>query len=111
MERVPPSVLVIDDQTFFHVWMTEALEGLYEVVFVRDSPAAFQALADRTFAAIILDIVLEQENGLDLIAQLRAKSSAPILIMTGHDNEGYAIRAANLKVDGYIKKTCSPAEL
>ena len=111
MARVKPAVLLVDDQPFFHIWVTESLESLYDVVAVKDSKQACAALKQRSFAAIILDVVLESENGLDHLHTFRALSHAPILVITAHDNEQYAIRAANLKVDGYLKKTFSQQEL
>jgi YesN/AraC family two-component response regulator len=109
MARPRTAVLLIDDQPFFHVWIAESLEGLYEVVAARDSTVAFAALKTKAFAAIILDVVLEHENGLDLVPKLRLLSHAPIVVLTAY--EEYAMRAANLKVDGYLKKTFSQQEL
>ena len=111
MPRAKPAVLLIDDQPFFHMWVTEAISSLYEIVAVQDSVAAYAVLKHRTVAAIILDVVLEKENGLDLLVPLRALSRAPILVVTAHDNERNAIRAANLQVAGYLKKPFSRDEL
>jgi YesN/AraC family two-component response regulator len=111
MAKARPAVLLIDDQAFVHIWVTEAIGGLYEVVCALDGAAAYAVLKQRPVAAIILDVVLEKENGLDLVPRLRALSRAPIVVVTAYENEQNAIRAANLQVAAYLKKPFSRAEL
>jgi transcriptional regulator GlxA family with amidase domain len=62
-------------------------------------------------AAIVLDAVLRDEHGLDLIGRFRAFSQAPILILTGYGSEELAIRALRAKANDYLKKPVNVLEL
>jgi YesN/AraC family two-component response regulator len=61
--------------------------------------------------AIILDVVLGQQDGLSLIPVFRTVSVAPIIILTGNSSEDVAITAARARVHGYLKKPVQPRDL
>jgi YesN/AraC family two-component response regulator len=56
---------------------------------------------------IILDAVLENENGLDLVGRFRMVSSARILVLTGYGTETLMLQALRARVDDYVKKPVS----
>jgi two-component system, OmpR family, response regulator TctD len=62
-------------------------------------------------AAIVLDAILGEEHGLDLVQRFGALSAAPILLLTGHGSEDLATRALRARVSDYLKKPVSLAEL
>jgi len=62
-------------------------------------------------AGIILDVRLGEEHGLDLIPRFRARSPAPILVLTGHSSEDLAIQAVDAQVAKYLKKPLDLHEL
>lgn len=61
---------------------------------------------------VILDISLPGRNGLEALKQIAtAKPRLPILVMTMHSEDQYAIRAFRLGASGYLTKDCAAAEL
>lgn len=53
----------------------------------------------------IVDISLKQENGLELVQQLKASQPAlPILVVSMHDEDFYAARARRAGASGYVMK-------
>jgi YesN/AraC family two-component response regulator len=102
-----PHVLVVDDDGAILEAITTALRPTYRVHTAATGAEAFGILRTHPIAAIVLDVMLRDENGLDLVEGFRALSPAGILILTGHSTEELAIRAVWAKVHGYLKKPVS----
>ncbi len=61
---------------------------------------------------IVLDLRLGQEDGLDLLREIRARSDVPIIIMTGHRrDEVDRVVGLELGADDYITKPFGLREL
>jgi YesN/AraC family two-component response regulator len=100
-------ILVVDDDASVREALTAALAPEYIVHTVAAGAEACTLLRRQPVAAILLDAVLGDEHGLDLVPRFRELSHAPILVLTGHSNEDLAIRAVWANVDGYLKKPIS----
>ena len=100
-------ILVVDDDASVREALTAALAPEYTVHTAATSFEGCTLLARQPVAAIILDAVLGEEHGLDVVPKFRELSHAPILVLTGHSNEELAIRAVWANVDGYLKKPVS----
>jgi two-component system, OmpR family, response regulator len=69
-------------------------------------------LAKGSPGIVILDLQLGQENGLDLLREIRAHSDVPIIITTGHRREEIdRVVGLELGADDYITKPFSLREL
>jgi YesN/AraC family two-component response regulator len=97
-------ILIVDDEPAVIEALTAALKGTYVVHGAASGKEACAILCTQPIAAILLDVMLGEEQGLDLVGQFRTLSSARILILTGHSSEELAIRAVWAQVDGYLKK-------
>ena len=61
---------------------------------------------------VILDITLADRSGLDVLAELKRKRPfLPVLILSVHPEEQYAIRALKAGANGYVNKRTAPDEL
>ena len=99
-----PHLLVVDDKAPIREALATALGVDYVVHTVATGKEACAVLRAHPIAAIILDAVLGEEHGLNLVEQFRALSSAKILVLTGYGTEDLAIRAIHERVDDYLKK-------
>ncbi|HYL80235.1 MAG TPA: response regulator, partial [Candidatus Acidoferrum sp.] len=106
-----PHVLIVDDDPAIRECLTAALLGSYVVRTAATGREACAQLRKRGVAAIVLDAILGEEHGLDLVQKIRALSAAPILILTGHGSEELAARALRARVSDYLKKPISLAEI
>jgi two-component system, OmpR family, response regulator len=84
----PPRVLVVDDDTSMQHMLANYLEQHNMQVF----SAAQKQEVTRQFAAgepdlVILDLRLGEENGLDLLREIRSRSEVPVIIVTGHQGD------------------------
>lgn len=111
MRESVPHILVVDDDASVREAVAAALDRNYVVHSASTGDEACAALRKHPIAAIILDAILEDEHGLDLVGRFRTLSRAPILILTGHGTEELAIRALRAKASDYLKKPVNIREL
>lgn len=73
---------------------------------------ALQSIRELRPSIVLLDLTLDDEDGMDLIAPLRAEApDVPILVLSMHDELLYAERMISLGVRGYISKDQASEEL
>jgi len=66
---------------------------------------AFKQFRDSAADLVIVDLSLENGNGLDLIVRLKqANPAVPILVLSMHDEELYAERVFRAGADGFVNK-------
>ena len=105
-------VLVIDDD-----------EDLCELTADYLTPLGFRVEAEHTGArgaerttgelwhAVILDVMLPDVDGFEVLRRIRAKSKVPVLMLTGRGEETDRIVGLELGADDYLPKTFSSREL
>ncbi|NVN93059.1 MAG: sigma-54-dependent Fis family transcriptional regulator, partial [Desulfuromonadales bacterium] len=108
-----PSILLIedDDSTRFGFVRYFSKEGyqIYEAATLSD---AKEAISNRTFDAIILDITLPDGNGIDFITSVRAiDSSIPIIVITGAGNIPLAVKAMRCGANNFLTKPVDMSSL
>lgn len=108
-------VLIADDDGHIREVVRYALEKAgYSVVEAKDGREALQACAVTQFDAVVLDIVMPEQDGLEVCRQLRsgkARSNVPILFLSSRDEELDKIIGLELGADDYVTKPFSPREL
>ncbi len=88
-------------------------EGLESRIF-EESTAFFAALKDTIPAALVLDIMLPNENGFEVITKLRERKKTknlPIIVLSALSAEFDKIKGLNLGADDYLAKPFSALEL
>lgn len=108
MERV----LLVDDDIELTTLLKEYLiEESFAVETAQDGRAAIDAAASGKVDIIVLDIMMPQINGLDVLQRLRRVSQIPVLMLTARGDDTDRIAGLNLGADDYVPKPCSPGEL
>jgi len=113
MASVPGQIIVVDDDPALRQMVTRYLEDHN----VPATSVASRSELNRHFEAahpslIILDLRLGQDDGLDLLRELRSHSDVPVIITTGHrTDEIDRIVGLELGADDYIVKPFSLREL
>lgn len=65
-----------------------------------------------SFDAVVLDISLPDRSGLDVLKEIRkTHPSLPVLILTMHAEEQYALRVFKAGASGYLTKESAPEQL
>src|SRR5215813_5697663 len=112
-ERKSPTCLVVEDDGTMRHLVTNYLED-HDIRALsasrRDEVANLLARSQPDL--VILDLKLGQEDGLDLLREIRAQSDVPIIIMTGHRrDEVDRVVGLELGADDYITKPFGLREL
>jgi DNA-binding NarL/FixJ family response regulator len=108
-------IIIADDHIIFR-------EGLKQVIAtsvnlqVTDEVGTGQELLRKVekneFDLAILDISMPGRNGLDTLSDLkRIRPRLPVLILSMHPEEQYALRAYKSGASGYMTKDTPPAEM
>jgi DNA-binding response OmpR family regulator len=110
----PESVLVVEDDGMISKLLTIVLEHHgFEVKVADDYAHAVQAVQDGNPSLILLDLMLPDGNGLDLLKWLRDDlgRSDPVVVLTAFRQEDKALRAFELGANDFISKPFRPREL
>jgi DNA-binding NarL/FixJ family response regulator len=104
-------VLIVDDHPLLRDGLVKVLnqqEDLMVCGEAGDAPGGLAALATGRPDAAIVDLTLDNGNGLDLIKDIHAqKPVLPILVLSMHHENLYADRAIRAGARGYVMK-CAP---
>jgi len=108
-------VLIVDDHTIVREGLRQILEETSDIV-VNDEASSAQEVIDKvwnnSYDVVLLDISLPGRSGLDVLKQLKSiKPDLPILILSMHPEEQYAIRSLRAKASGYLTKESASEEL
>lgn len=105
-------ILVVDDEPSIRDFVRRALEThAYAVDLAENGWEALAKFDQRTYAAVILDIMMPQMDGLEVCRRLRHTSITPIIVVTALDDEADKIAALNLGADDYLSKPFGVGEL
>jgi len=108
-----PRVLVVDDQKDVRTMICMVLRvNHFEVVEAASATTALQAFGEGHFDAAIIDIFLDDSNGLELIARLREQvPDLPVIAVSGMAAFDSAKMSDDLACVIYLQKPFRSAEL
>ncbi|RMO84878.1 DNA-binding response regulator [Pseudomonas syringae pv. philadelphi] len=105
-------LLIDDDQELCELlssWLSQ--EG-FQVRACHDGSSARQALADSAPSAVVLDVMLPDGSGLELLKQLRSEHpDLPVVMLSARGEPLDRILGLELGADDYLAKPCDPREL
>ncbi|MDE2304984.1 MAG: response regulator transcription factor [Gammaproteobacteria bacterium] len=105
-------VLLVDDDRELCQMLTEYLSAeRFEVESVHDGAEALRALRAGEFGIVILDVMLPNVSGFDVLRELGAVRSTPILMLTARGDDVDRIVGLELGADDYLGKPFNPREL
>ncbi|HEY7860433.1 MAG TPA: response regulator, partial [Gemmatimonadaceae bacterium] len=99
-------VLIAEDEAHLGSILQKFLEGRgYQVVVHSDGRSALDALRAEAFDVALLDIVMPEMDGLEVLRQIREELSPPeVIIITGNGTIETAISAMKLGAYDYLSK-------
>jgi DNA-binding NarL/FixJ family response regulator len=108
-------VITIDDHPVVRRGLKQIIAAEQDMQVVGEAENAREALrVIREIAcdAVVLDITLPDASGLDVLSRLKSeRPTLPVLIMSIHDEEQYALRVLKTGASGYLMKNSIPEEL
>lgn len=105
------TILVADDETEIRDLLRLYLENAgYAVVEAADGKQALDVLRRTRVDLCILDIMMPQKDGYQVLRELRAESNIPVMILSAKDADSEKILGLNLGADDYLAKPFNPLE-
>jgi two-component system invasion response regulator UvrY len=108
-------LLIADDHTMFREGLKHILAEYPDLV-VTDEASNGQEVLDKiwknNYDMVLLDITMPGMTGLEVLKQLKNdRPKLPVLILSMHPEEQYAIRVLRAGASGYLTKESAPDEL
>ena len=105
-------ILCVEDDPQMRTFLLAQLKARgFQVQAVRDGAQAVDEAAMFQPQLILLDLSLPSLDGLTFLRRLREWSSAPVIVLSAHDEEPVKIEALDLGADDYLTKPFSLNEL
>lgn len=107
------TIFVVDDDhaVLDALSMSLQSEG-YHVEGFQDAQSVMSAVQQRLPSAMLLDVRLPDQSGIEVLRTLRSgKFALPIIMMTGHGDVPMAVEAIKLGADEFIEKPFSICSL
>jgi two-component system phosphate regulon response regulator OmpR len=105
-------VLLVDDDEKLRKLVTEYLEGYgFQVNTLPDGLLVRRTIHQESPDLVILDIMLPGKDGLDVLKEIRAESSVPVIMLTARGEDADRIVGLELGADDYLPKPFNPREL
>jgi len=106
-----PRILIVDDEVNIRkLYKSELEDEGYDVVTAASGAEALQLLRDAAPDLVILDIKLEQENGLDFLRHMMdVRPSLSVILNSGYST--YKDDFSSWLADAYLVKSSDTSEL
>jgi two-component system, OmpR family, copper resistance phosphate regulon response regulator CusR len=106
-------ILIIEDEKKTAAFLAKGLrEAGFGVDIASDGETGLNAARDRKFDLLIVDVMLPEKDGWDVVAELRAAGfRPPILFLTARDSVRDRVKGLELGGDDYVVKPFAFSEL
>jgi DNA-binding NarL/FixJ family response regulator len=108
-------VLIADDHAVVRRGVRQILEETSDIEVGGEASTAselWQKACEGRWDAVVLDVNLPGRSGLELLSDLkRERPEVPVLILTVHSEEQYAVRALKSGASGFLTKESAPEKL
>ncbi len=107
-------ILLVDDHAVVRRGVRAILEDQLHGANVSEAGSGDEALAAlaQPFDAVVLDLSMPGRSGIDLLAEIKHRwPKLPVLIMSLHAEEHFAVRALRAGASGYLTKAAAPEAL
>ena len=106
-------LLLVEDEVEIQSFVKQSLvDASYEVHTAEDAAQASQLAAKHDYQGLIVDLGLPDQDGIDLILQLRRSGiTSPVLILSARRSVDDRVKGLELGGDDYLTKPFAVAEL
>jgi CheY-like chemotaxis protein len=116
VSAVSPALLVVDDNEDNRYTLTQRLRRLRytNVTTASDGRQALQLLQQRDFDLVLLDVMMPELNGYEVLEQLKADNRlrhVPVIMISALDQVESVVRCIELGAEDYLPKPFDPVIL
>jgi two-component system invasion response regulator UvrY len=108
-------ILIVDDHPIVRLGLKQTLADAAEIGEIGEAATPQQALdliRHREWDAVVLDIGLPGRGGLEVLKDIKGElPRLPVLILSMHSEDQFAVRAIRAGAAGYLTKAAAPENL
>lgn len=105
-------ILLIDDDLGLAELLAQLLElEGFELTLAHDGQSGLNLALTQSFDLILLDVMLPQMNGFEVLKALRAQKQTPVLMLTARGDEIDRVVGLEIGADDYLPKPFNDREL
>ena len=108
-------ILIADDHPIVRRGLKQTVAETSDMVVVDEASngqEVFSKVRTGDYDVLVLDVSMPGINGMDILRQLKdEKPGLPVLMLSIHPEEQYAVRALRSGASGYLTKESAPDEL
>jgi DNA-binding NarL/FixJ family response regulator len=108
-------ILVVDDHEIVRKGLTKVLAESLQPIKVdeaRNGQEAMSKVLKGEYELVVLDLKMPGKSGLDVLKEIKQhRPKLPVLILSMHPEEQFAIRSMRAGASGYLAKECAGDEL
>lgn len=108
-------VLIADDHVLLRDGLRQVIDSTVDMIVADEAGNGQEALnkiRDNDYDVAVLDISMPGRDGLDILAEIkRLKPLLPVLMLSSHPEEQYALRVYRAGAAGYISKMSPKSEI
>ncbi len=106
------TIMIVDDEPIVVQALTSTLQHFgFRVVTAKTGQEALEKLRQAQPSLIILDIIMPDLDGFEILRRIRQKMAVPVIFCSGRHDEVDRIRGLDMGADDYVTKPFSPREL
>jgi DNA-binding response OmpR family regulator len=95
---------VLEDEPVTRILLSRTLREEFDVFFADSGASLCQALTADRLDLLLLDILLPKEDGIAIAGAIRARSSVPIILVSGMSSAETMVAGLNVGADDYVTK-------
>jgi two-component system, NarL family, invasion response regulator UvrY len=108
-------ILIADDHAIVRKGLRQIVSETEDMVVADEAERSQEALSKalkNDYDVLLLDLSMPDRSGLEVLQRLRSeKPKLPVLVLSIHSEEQYAVRALRAGAAGYLTKASAPEEL
>jgi len=108
-------VLIADDHPIVRQGVIQILSSTHDIVVAAEATSGRELMhqvAVTPCDIVLLDLTMPGSDGLDVLKQLRREApQTPVLVLTMHSEDQFAVRSLRAGASGYLTKDSAPSEL
>lgn len=108
-------IFIADDHAIVRKGLKQIISETPDMIVSEEADNGLEALdkiSENNYDVILLDISMPGKNGLEILRLVkRKKPKLPVLMLSVHPEEQYAIRSLRAGASGYLTKESAPDEL
>src|SRR5688572_7178409 len=108
-------ILIADDHAIVRKGLHQIIKEQAPYLAVdeaADGQAVLEKVRDEAWDILLLDISMPKLSGLEILREMKhSHPTLPVLILSTHPEEQYAVRVLRAGAAGYINKSCALDEL